>query len=296
MKCKHIVFTALLTLSVFLLSGCHMAILDPQGMIARSEMRLLIDAVLLMLVIVLPVEILILVIIWRYRANNKKAAYRPNWSHSREIEAICWSVPCIIVVVLAIMTWVSSHKLNPYKPIVIKGKPALTIQVVALNWKWLFIYPKQNIATVNYVQIPLDRPIKFEITADAPMNSLEIPQLAGQIYAMPGMRTKLYITADKAGTYDGLSTNYSGDGFAQMTFKIKAGSEKAFKQWVSTVKRAPNKLSTAVYKKLSKNSINNKVAYYSSVKKDLFQDVIIQFMVPPSDKIGEMKLRKMLSH
>ena len=264
-----------------LLTGCkNLALFNPQGRIASSEMHLLIDAVLLMLIIVIPVILLTLIIAWRYRASNKKANYQPEWCHSNMIELVCWGVPIIIIIILGIMTWTSTHELDPYKPIVIKDKKTLTIQAVALDWKWLFIYPKQHIASVNFLQIPLYTPVRFEITADAPMNSMEIPRLAGQIYAMPAMRTKLYLTADHPGVYKGLSTNYSGDGFAGMVFKVKASSDQQFKDWVQSVKESPEKLTLANYKKLSKKSMNNKPEFFSSVQDQLFNYIIMQYLTP----------------
>jgi len=191
--------------------------------------------------------------------------------------------PLIIILILSVITWKSSHQLNPFKPLTSDKKP-VTIQVVALQWKWLFIYPEQGIATVNFIQFPEKRPVNFEITADAPMNSFWIPQLGGQIYAMPAMRTKLHLIADEVGTYRGLSTNISGKGFAGMTFNAKASSEAEFEQWVSEVKRSGKSLEFANYKQLVEPSEYVPVSYYSLPDRNLF-DQIMQQYEPPTKKM-----------
>jgi len=269
----------LLLATTILLSSCKMAVLDPKGIIASSQKHLFIDAILLMLIVVIPVIILSFIFAWKYSAKNKDANYTPNWSHSTAIETVCWLVPCIIIAVLATMTWISSHKLDPYRPLDAKGKPVI-IQAVALDWKWLFIYPNQHIATVNYVQIPTHTPIRFMITADAPMNSLEIPRLAGQIYAMPGMRTQLNLMADEAGSYTGFSANYSGNGFSGMNFTVKVGSEQQFNQWIGKVKRSKHRLSMHAYNLLARPSENDKVRYFSHSEDKLFRKVIEKYLKP----------------
>lgn len=261
------------------LAGCKSGVLSPVGKVAASEKEILIDAVLLMLLVVVPVILINFWFAWRYRSSNKKATYCPDDHNSTTIEVICWTIPIIIIVVLGIMTWISTHKLDPYRPLNIKGKP-LTIQAVALNWKWLFIYPKQNIATVNYVRIPKGRQVRFLVTSDAPMNSLAMPRLSGQIYAMGGMQTKLHIVGDKIGRFRGLSTNYSGAGFSGMHFNIDVTTEKAFKSWVKTVKSVNDKLSLARYTQLTKDSENNPVQYFSSVHPNLYHNIIMQFNAP----------------
>lgn len=262
---------------VVLLSGCKMAILQRKGQIAASEMHLLVGATILMLLVVIPVIILSFVIPWRYRANNTKAKYTPEWADSVLLEIVWWSIPCAIIIVLATATWIMTHRLDPYRPLASKEKP-ITIQAIALDWKWLFIYPNKHFATINYVQIPVDVPVRFYITSDAPMNSLEIPQLAGQIYAMTGMRTTLYLNANTPGTYRGLSTNFSGNGFASMTFTVKATSRRQFDEWVKMTQQAPKKLTMAAYTNLVKPSENNPVEYFSSPTKNLFNIVLMKYM------------------
>lgn len=274
-------------LCLVFLGGCKLAILDPKGIIAASEKHLLVDATLLMLIVVIPVIIINLVFAWKYRASNNNAKYTPNWGHSNIIEVICWTIPCIIIGILAVMTWTSTHKLDPYRPLDMKAK-VLTIEAIALDWKWLFIYPKQRIATVNYVQIPVDVPIRFLVTSDAPMNSLEIPQLAGQIYAMTGMRTKLNLVANHPGSYVGLSTNFSGDGFSSMRFIVKATSKEKFDQWVAFAQHSPNKLTQFTYHHLELPSENNRIEYFSKTVPHLFNKVIMKYM-DPSIKLHDNK-------
>lgn len=287
-KFRYILILALITL----LSGCKMAILDPKGIIAADEKHLFIFAMLLMLVIVIPVIVLTFVIAWRYRASNTKAKYSPEFTHSTWLEITCWTVPCIIIAILATITWTSSHKLDPYRPLDVKGKPII-IQAVALDWKWLFIYPKEKIATVNYVQIPVNVPVRFLITSDAPMNSFEIPQLAGQIYAMTGMHTKLNLMASKVGSYTGLSTNFSGDGFSNMHFVVKVTSKKQYTNWVHHVQKTPVHLTLKKYNKLVKPSENDPRSYFSAPAHDLFNTIMMKYMGPdmPMMNNGAMNMK-----
>lgn len=262
-----------------LLSGCKFAILDPKGIIAASEKEFMVDATLLMLIVVIPVILLTFFFAWRYRASKKNGKYRPNEHHSTAIEIVCWTIPIIIITILAIMTWIGSHRLDPYRPLKMKGQPVV-IQAVSLNWKWLFIYPKQRIATVNYLNIPVNRQVKIYITSDAPMNSLEIPQLAGQIYAMGGMRTQLHLAANTIGVYSGLSTNFSGAGFSGMHFKVHVTSEKAYQAWVHKSQRSPKQLTIAQYNKLMQDSENNPPETFSRVANDLFNKIIMKYNKP----------------
>ncbi len=280
-----------LIIGVLLLSGCKYAILDPKGMVAADEKHLLVTAVLLMLIVVIPVIFLAVMVSWKYRAGNKKAEYTPDWGHSTILEIIWWTIPCIIIGILAVLTWIGTHQLDPYRPLDVPGKP-IRIQVVALNWKWLFIYPDQRIASVNFVQFPVNQPVRFFITSDAPMNSFQIPRLAGQIYAMAGMQTKLNLIASEKGDYRGLSTNYSGDGFAGMKFIARASSQQDFDQWVKAVKKSHHPLSMAVYRDLMKPSENNPPEYFSNVENDLFHEVMMKFMMPmPNESMKDLENR-----
>ena len=208
---------SVLLVIVFLMHGETAALLAPKGFVADEELVLMKNVVLLMLIVAVPVLSLLFFFAWWYRAENTRAVYMPQWEHGPMSELVWWAIPIEIVLVLGAITWTSTHALDPYKALTVGGNP-LTIQVVALEWKWLFIYPEQNIATVNVVYIPVNRPIEFQITADAPMNSFWIPELGGQIYAMTGMSTELNLIANQTGTFTGRSANYSGEGFARMSF------------------------------------------------------------------------------
>ncbi|MBP9841108.1 MAG: ubiquinol oxidase subunit II [Simkaniaceae bacterium] len=265
--------------ALLFLSTQDIAVLNPKGMIALKERRLLIDATLIMLIVVIPVFILTCAFAWRYREGNVKAKYAPDWEHNHFAECVWWGVPLIIIIVLAVLTWRSSHALDPFRPIESKKTP-VHIQVVALTWKWLFIYPEQGIATVNFVQFPENTPINFEITSDAPMNSFWIPELGGQIYAMPAMRTKLHLIANEVGTFRGVSSNLSGVGFAGMTFTAKATSDADFNRWVQSVKQSKAQLNSKEYQELVKPSRNNPPAFYLLTQEGLFDQIIMKYKMP----------------
>lgn len=264
-----------------MLSACKLTVLDPKGIIAADEKNLFIVSLALMLLVVIPVIVLALVFAWRYRAHNAKAKYSPDWSHSSAIEVVCWSVPIVIIFILGVMTWFSSHRLDPYKPLTHSAKP-LTIQVVALDWKWLFIYPEQKIATVNYLQFPVNVPIQFHITAEGPMNSFQIPQLGSQIYAMAGMQTRLNLIAEEAGEYQGYSANFSGEGFAGMKFIARATEQNEFDAWVKKVQLAhAGQLDMREYQyKLVPPSQYDPIKLYSTVSEDVFNKIVMKSMHP----------------
>jgi len=289
-KYKYVLYTLLgvgIVVAILLyLFAIDIAVLNPKGMIAHKQRTLFIAATLLMLIIVIPVFILTIYISWKYREGNTKAKYTPDWDKNHLIESIWWGFPCVIVVVLSVLAWKSSHDLDPFKPIDTDKKP-LKIQVVALQWKWLFIYPEHNIATVNFFQVPVDMPIDFEITADAPMNSFWLPQLGGQIYAMPGMKSKLYLIANDAGSYSGSSANLSGAGFAGMTFVAKASSEADFNVWVQLLKETATPLNLDEYNKLAEPSSYNPVASYVLAKEDLFESIVMKYMMPMQQQQGK---------
>ncbi len=274
---------AALLVSVLFLNGCKLSLLDPQGPIASEEKRILLIATAMMLLVVIPVILLTLFFAWRYRAQNSNAKYTPEWAHSLILETLWWSVSCFIIGILGAITWFSTHQLDPYKPLAVKKTNTLTIQAIALNWKWLFIYPEQNIATVNFVQFPVGVQVRFLITAEGPMNSLQIPQLAGQIYAMAGMQTKLHLLANKVGDYQGMSANFSGEGFSDMKFIARACTETAFKNWVAQIKHAPHHLNLATYEHLAKPSINNRVEYFSLATPEIFNTVLMKNMMPMNE-------------
>jgi cytochrome o ubiquinol oxidase subunit 2 len=267
------------------LSGCNTALLDPAGKIAADEKHLIITATWLMLIVVIPVILLTLYFAWKYRASNTSATYTPNWSYSHRIEAVVWAVPIAIILVLGTITWKSTHELDPFRPLESKVKP-ITIEVVSLDWKWLFIYPDQHIATVNEVQFPANTPVNFKITSDTVMNVFFIPRLGSQIYAMAGMETQVHLIADQPGVYDGMSSNFSGAGFPDMIFKATASSPADFDAWVAKVKASGNKLGLDNYVELAKPSTKDPVKYFSTVEPVLFAAVLDKYM----DKSSGLKM------
>jgi cytochrome o ubiquinol oxidase subunit 2 len=276
-----LVLAALLAALITYLHNHNVAVLQPRGTIAASERRLILIAAGLGLLVVIPVYVMTFFIAWKYREGNKiKKDYRPGWDGHRGIEFTWWAIPSVIILILAVITWNSSHALDPYAPLASTAKP-LRIQVIALDWKWLFVYPQQNIASVNLVKFPVNTPVDFIITSDAPMNSFWIPQLGGQIYAMPGMATELHLMAGKAGNYDGSSANISGNGFAGMTFTANASTQDEFQRWVAQIKSSPGSLSYSQYDKLAQPSKNNAVAFYSSAANGLFDYTVNKYNYPP---------------
>jgi cytochrome o ubiquinol oxidase subunit 2 len=274
-------------LGTLLLGGCNMTLLNPTGQVGLEQRNLIITATLLMLLVVVPVIVMTFLFAWKYRASNKNAVYTPKWSHSTKIEVAVWTIPVLIIIALGYITYISTHELDPYRPIESDVKP-VTIEVVALDWKWLFIYPEQGIATVNKIVFPAHTPINFKITSDAVMNSFFIPGLGGQIYAMAGMQTKLHLIADRNAEMDGISANYSGAGFTGMKFKAISTTQEDFDAWVSEVKKSPKQLDQAEYAALAKPSQNNPVELYSSVTPNQFQIIV--------DKYEGMKPGKPLKH
>jgi cytochrome o ubiquinol oxidase subunit 2 len=285
-KKNKIALIAILVLGVLFLAAAYLRshnvqVLNPKGLIALKERGLMITVTLLMLIVVIPVFVMTFFIAWKYRESNTKAKYSPELDHNSVAEFTWWAIPCVLILVIGIITWQSSHELDPYKSLVSSAQP-ITIQVVALPWKWLFIYPEQNIATVNFVEFPQNTPVGFEVTSDAPMNSFWIPQLGGQIYAMAGMRTNLHLMASGTGSYNGSSANLSGKGFAGMKFIAKSVSSGDFNQWLATVATTGGRLGLEQYTQLAKPSENNQVTYYSSEENGLYDWIISKYMMPGS--------------
>jgi len=275
---------SLLLLSAMLLAGCNTVLMNPSGDIANQQGRLIVVSTVLMLIIIIPVIALTIFFAWRYRQSNKEATYSPDWDHSTQLELAIWAAPLLIIIALGAITWISTHTLDPYQPlrrldaqraIPAEAKP-LVVEVVALDWKWLFIYPEQGIATVNELAAPVDRPISFKITASSVMNSFFIPALAGQIYAMPGMETKLHAVINKPGEFEGFSANYSGAGFSGMRFKFHGLSNGDFDQWVQKVKAGKDgELTRELYqKKLEVPSEREPVRHYASVDPALYDAIL----------------------
>ncbi len=263
----------------FYLRNYNIAVLQPSGSIGAQQRDLIVIASVMMAAVLVVVWGLCIWIAFRYRSGNKKASYAPEWDSNKLLEVVWWGIPLILIGVISVMTWNSSHSLDPFKPIN-STKPPLQVQVVALQWKWLFIQPEQGIATVNNFAFPQDRPVEFSITSDAPMNSFWIPALGGQIYAMSGMSTKLFLDAKKVGVYDGYSSNISGEGFANMKFAAQALSPSDYANWVSDVASNNTVLDVKEYSKLSQPSKVNRQQEYSKVQTGLYNYILAKYLIP----------------
>ncbi len=265
------------------LAGCSKAVvLNPAGDVAAQQGQLVITATLLMLVIIVPVIALTLFFAWKYRQGNTEAEYDPEWHHSTKLELVIWSVPLAIIIILGALTWVTTHKLDPYRPLdridaqrpVPAGLKPLEVQVVAMDWKWLFVYPEQGIALVNELAAPVDRPIHFKLTATSTMNAFYVPDLAGMVYAMPGMQTELHGVINKAGVFPGLASHNSGAGFSGMTFKFHGLSDAGFAQWVQQAQTEGKTLDKSTYLQLAKPSERDPVQRFARVDADLYDRVL----------------------
>ncbi|WP_052065882.1 ubiquinol oxidase subunit II [Thalassospira australica] len=271
-----------LTSMFSLLAGCNLVVIDPSGDIASQQADLIIVSTILMLLIIVPVMALTVFFAWKYRQGNKDAEYDPEWHHSTKLEVVIWSAPLVIIIALGAITWVTTHTLDPYRPLdridaerpLPKDHEPMVIEVVSLDWKWLFLYPEQGIATVNELAAPVDTPIQFKITSSGIMNSFFIPALAGQIYSMAGMETKLHAVINEEGVFDGFSGNYSGEGFSHMRFKFHGLSQDGFDAWVDNVKADENLLGRSQYLELEKPSIKEPVRYFSSVDPELYNAIL----------------------
>lgn len=283
-KLSCVFAVSLLLCAVFFLQGCSdLIVLNPKGPIGHSERFLIIISFVLMLLVVVPVIIMSLWFPLKYRATSKTASYDPNWCYSKKIEIAIWLIPIAIVSVLSFLAWRDTHRLDPYLPIKSEVAP-LHVKVVSLDWKWLFIYPEQNIAVVNEFVFPVKVPLSFQITSDTVMTSFFIPQLGSQIYAMAGMETKLHLMADEQGEYIGQNQQFSGEGYPAMTFKALAESKEHFEAWVQQVKQSPQRLDLARFKELQKPSSSVPVLYFSSVDPELFNYIIHQYNSMPMDQ------------
>lgn len=260
----------------------YISVLFPVGIIGLEQRNLLYLIQALMLLVIIPVYVLTFVFSWKYRADNPKAKYEPDLVDSTVAEYIWWGLPAIMTLFIAIVTWIKTFELDPFKPLV-SDKKEMTVQAVALQWKWLFIYPEEKIASLNFLQIPAKTPIHFEITADAPMNSLWIPHLGGQIYAMPKMKTQLNLIADLPGDYPGSSANISGVGFAGMHFITRASSEEDFQDWVAAAKQSSRILNAEEFERLVTPSENDAPEIYVLEDESLFQQIIMKYMHPPKE-------------
>jgi cytochrome o ubiquinol oxidase subunit II len=259
-----------------------MVLLHPAGAVAAQQGHLIVVSTVLMLLVIIPVMALTVLFAWRYRKTNSQATYAPDWDHSTQLELVIWAAPLLIIIALGAVTWINTHTLDPYRPLrrldatraIAEGTRPLVVEVVALDWKWLFIYPEQGIAVVNDLAAPVDVPVTFKITASTVMNSFFIPSLAGQIYAMPGMETELHAVMNHPGHYDGFSANYSGAGFSDMRFKFHGLSAPEFERWVQSAKAGGQKLDREGYLRLERPSENDPVRRYASVANGLYDSIL----------------------
>lgn len=278
--------------SIVFLSSCkNMIVLDPKGPIGREETFLIYMAFALMLIVVVPVFVMVLWFSIRYRASNKKATYKPMWAHSNKIEWVIWSVPIAIIIALSYLTYTRTHQLDPYKPIP-SAEKSVRIEVISLDWNWLFIYPDYDIATVNELVFPANAPLSFRLTSATVMTSFFIPQLGSQMYAMAGMQTRLHLMANDTGTYIGHNMEYSGRGYHTMHFNAITKTPEQFKEWIQKAKQSPDTLSMDKYKELSKPIVDYPVKIYSSVVPDLTDKIISPFM----DWMGNHKMKMPMDH
>jgi cytochrome o ubiquinol oxidase subunit 2 len=272
--------------AALLVASCHQAgVLDPQGPIASQELLLLINTTEIMLVVVVPVILMALGFAWWYRASNARAHHTTGLAYQGSIEFVVWSIPALVVILLAGVTWIGAHQLDPRAPIPVNAR-ALRVDVVALDWKWLFIYPDQGIAAVNQLVIPAGTPVTFRLTSATVMNSFFVPQLGSQIYTMGGMTTHLNLLADRPGDYPGFSANFSGDGFSDMRFTAKAVAAGDFAGWVAKVRGAGSALDDPGYAELAKPSHAVPPATYRSVDPKLFDHIVEQTAQPAAQRAG----------
>jgi cytochrome o ubiquinol oxidase subunit II len=272
LRACHFRFVGTLTACV-LLGGCAHGVLDPKGPIGADEKVILFDATAIMLLVVVPVIICTLAFAWWFRSHNPRALRRPDWEYSGRIELVTWSIPLMIVLFLGGMTWISTHELDPPKPLKSEETP-LEIEVVSLDWKWLFIYPGEQVAAVNQLVIPTNTPIHFKLTSATVMNSFFVPQLGSQIYTMAGMTTQVNLLASESGTFAGLSAQFSGDGFSDMRFDVRAVPAEEFKAWLSATHANTEQLDLARYLHLAAPSQHVEPALFGQVSSGLF-DVIV---------------------
>jgi cytochrome o ubiquinol oxidase subunit 2 len=283
------------------LSGCDWVVLNPSGDVAVQQSHLIGISTLLMLLIIAPVLVLTLWFAWRYRKAHPRSAedYAPDWDHSLSLELVIWAAPLLIIIVLGAVTWISTHLLDPYRPLsrIDEGRPVapttrpLVVEAVALDWKWLFIYPEQGVASLNEMAAPVDTPIEFHITSESVLNSFYIPALAGQIYAMPGMQAPLHAVINKAGDYEGLSANYSGAGFSGMHFTFHATDWQGFDHWVQQARDTGGTLDRAGYQALATPGPRGPVQRFGAVEGGLFDAVVNRCVRPGTPCIRDMASR-----
>ena len=278
------------------LGGCNMVVLQPAGYVAEQQRNLVLASTGLMLLIIVPVIACTLFFAWHFRATNEDAVYDPDWHHSTQLEVLIWTAPLMIIIALGALTWIGTHTLDPFRPLsrldakraIPAGTVPLQVEAVALDWKWLFFYPQYGVATVNEIAAPVDRPIEFKITASDVMNTFYVPTLAGMIYAMPGMETKLHAVINKAGDYEGRSAHYSGGGFSNMFFKFHGLEGDGFDQWIAKVKDKGGDLNQDAYIDLERPSEAEPARYYKSYADGLFGRILNMCAAPGKMCVSEM--------
>jgi cytochrome o ubiquinol oxidase subunit 2 len=268
------------------LTACQAAVLDPKGVVGIAEKTILIDSLAIMLAIVVPTIAATFAFAWWFRASNTRATYLPDWEYSGRIELIVWSIPLLVIMLLGGVAWIGSHDLDPAKPL-ISNTPPLEVQAVALDWKWLFIYPNQRVASVNQLVVPAGTPIHFSLTSASVMNAFFVPQLGSMIYTMNGMTTQLNLRADVPGTFRGLSSHYSGDGFSDMHFDVQAVPAERFAAWIDATRSSGPSLDAESYAALARQSVNTTPFTFRAADPDLFQQIVTQQLPPgPGPQTG----------
>jgi cytochrome o ubiquinol oxidase subunit 2 len=275
-----------MTSAAMLMASCSEGVLDPRGPVGKAERVILYDATAIMLAVVIPVIVLTLVFAWWFRARNKRAIYRPDWEFSGRIEMIIWSIPALIVLFLGGIAWTGSHDLDPPAPLEESTAP-LDIEVISLDWRWLFIYPHEGIASLNRLVVPAGVPLRFRLTAATVMNSFFVPQLGSQIYTMPNMVTRLNLEADQPGTFEGLSAQFSGDGFSDMRFDLVSTEAEAFQDWVNTAKTQGGVLDARTFEDLARPAKAEGTQTYARVSEGLFDRISSGHMAAVSPQRGQ---------
>jgi cytochrome o ubiquinol oxidase subunit II len=275
-----------MTSAAMLMASCHEGVLDPRGPVGKAERIILYDSTAIMLAVIVPVIVLTLVFAWWFRAKNSQARYRPDWEYSGRIEMIIWSIPALVILFLGGIAWTGSHDLDPPRPLAESTAP-LDIEVVSLDWRWLFIYPHEGIASLNRLVVPAGVPLRFRLTSTTVMNSFFVPQLGSQIYAMPNMVTRLNLKADQPGTYEGLSAQFSGDGFSDMRFDLVSTEAEDFKAWVNATKTQGGVLDAKTFEELDRPAKAGKPQTYAQVSEGLFDRISTSHTAAVSPQRGQ---------
>jgi cytochrome o ubiquinol oxidase subunit II len=273
------ILRSVLPVVIISLAGCHTAVLSPAGPVGEGDRIILLDSLAIMIAIAVPTIVAILAFAYWFRASNTRARYLPDWAYSGRLELIVWSIPLLAIFFLGGIAWISAHLLDPAEPLKSKAEP-VEVQVVSLDWKWLFIYPRQNVASINRMVVPTGVPLNLKVTSASVFNVFFVPRLGSMIYAMYGMRTQLNLQADRPGVYFGLSAHFSGDGFPDMAFDMHAVSLEQFAQWAAATRVAGPVLDEAAYRKLLKQSQEVSPYTYRSVQARLFEDIVEQRLPP----------------